>query len=207
MASLLRIVPPVPVLRVELLASGWARRRLDRAIARGDLRYVLPGVLLRSDVPLDLAKRARAAALVLPDGTVLARRTAAWLMGIDVLPPGGHVEMPPVDTVVAAGRSHTRRDGMAGGSASLPPVDVQLLEGIPVTTPLRTALDLGRLSRREEALVALDAFTHAGLVDVDELRQPRTASRWSINGVSGSSASSPSTPNPSPSRLARAGRD
>src|SRR3954447_5354653 len=102
MASLLCVVPPVPVLRVQLLASGWARRRLDRAIARGDLRYVLPGVLLRSDVPLDLAKRARAAALVLPDGTVLARRTAAWLMGIDVLPPGGHLEMPPVDTVVAA---------------------------------------------------------------------------------------------------------
>ena len=79
--------------------------------------------------------------------------------------------MPPVDTLVAAGEVHTRRAGMAGRSATVPPVDVQVIEGVPVTTPLRTALDLGRLSQRPDALVALDAFTHAGLVTIEELRE------------------------------------
>ena len=47
-----------------------------------------------------------------------------------------------------------------------------------MTTPLRTALDLGRLRHRDQALAALDAFLHLGLVTHEELaRLPRPVRR------------------------------
>jgi very-short-patch-repair endonuclease len=171
MAVLLKPFPPGPNLRVHLLDAGWSKHHLKAAINRGDIRYVLPGVLLRSDVALTIGVKARAVSLVLVEGTALARRTAAWLYDVDVMPPGAHLQLPPVDTLVAAGRSPSRRDDIVGRSATVPPEDLVVIGGITVTSPLRTALDLGRLSRRPEALVALDALTHAGLVTVEELRE------------------------------------
>ena len=44
-----------------------------------------------------------------------------------------------------------------------------MLNGLPVTTPLRTLVDLVRLRPRIEAVVALDAMLHRGLLDPDEL--------------------------------------
>lgn len=44
------------------------------------------------------------------------------------------------------------------------------MEGVPTTTPTRTALDLARWSPRHLGLAALDAFANAGLVSPEEIR-------------------------------------
>ncbi|MEE3918583.1 hypothetical protein V2I01_08795 [Micromonospora sp. BRA006-A] len=48
--------------------------------------------------------------------------------------------------------------------------DRTLVGGLPVTTPLRTAFDLGRHGTRVEALVAVDALLHRRLVRLPGLR-------------------------------------
>jgi hypothetical protein len=46
---------------------------------------------------------------------------------------------------------------------------VTVIAGIPLTTPLRTAVDLGRQRNRKRALIALDAMCHRRLVRRPEL--------------------------------------
>jgi very-short-patch-repair endonuclease len=47
--------------------------------------------------------------------------------------------------------------------------DIVVIKGVPVTTPLRTACDLGRLLYRDSAFAALDAMLGRGRFDADEL--------------------------------------
>jgi hypothetical protein len=89
---------------------------------------------------------------------VVTDRTAAWLHGIDVLRPGDHLVPPPVEVFQPPGCTRVRTAANQGGERTLLPDDVQVLHGVRVTTPLRTALDLGRLTRRDHALSALDAL-------------------------------------------------
>ena len=49
-------------------------------------------------------------------------------------------------------------DGVDAGTRHLLDRDVMIVRGIQVTTPLRTALDLGRLLWRFDALAAMDGF-------------------------------------------------
>lgn len=109
-------------------------------------------------VPDSLEVRAYGLTLVAPTGTVVCGRTAAWLWGVDTLAMGAHRVLPRVDLMVPAGTSAPRRAGVLGSSAALPDRDVVLLGGTLVTTPARTAADLGRLLRRPDALASLDAL-------------------------------------------------
>jgi hypothetical protein len=56
-----------------------------------------------------------------------------------------------------------RRPEADGHRRGLIPTDVTIVHGIPVTTALRTALDLGRLLWRFDALAALDGFLRIGV--------------------------------------------
>jgi hypothetical protein len=58
----------------------------------------------------------------------------------------------------------------------LVPSDVMQMGGLRVTTPMRTAADLARFTPRPDALVALDAFLHAGLIDLEPFR--KSLVRW-----------------------------
>jgi hypothetical protein len=72
---------------------------------------------------------------------------------------------------VCALRGHqpTERNGMNGRSRDLTTRDVMVIEGVPITTPIRTALDLGCLLRRREAMAALDAFARIHDISSDQL--------------------------------------
>ncbi|MGC4787308.1 endonuclease domain-containing protein [Micromonospora sp. DT178] len=52
----------------------------------------------------------------------------------------------------------------------VPDSDRTRLGGLPVTTPLRTAFDLGRRAPRDDALVAVDALLHRRAVKLAALR-------------------------------------
>jgi hypothetical protein len=54
--------------------------------------------------------------------------------------------------------------------ARLRVADIVLVDGFPVTSPVRTALDLARSVSHERAVVMLDAALHGGLLSADALR-------------------------------------
>ena len=98
-----------------------------------------------------------------------ARLTAAWLHGLDVVPPGRSIVDLPLQFIVPSGSSPVRRVGCSGYTGDVPDHDVTTVAGLPVTTPLRTATDLGRYLPRLHAVAAVDAFARARLVDIVEL--------------------------------------
>lgn len=124
---------------------GLRRPDLDRMLRHGVVRRVAKGVYVDATVPDSATLRARALALVVRDGSVVHGRTASWLYGVPVSSGRGLVE-----TTAPRG---------------LDPRDVARIEGVQVTTPLRTALDLGRTLNPDRGIATLDAFLRAGLVE------------------------------------------
>lgn len=134
---------------------------------RGLIRALLRGVYVPAQAPDSIRVRAQALGLVIPDCAVVTDRAAGWLHGMPVLRRGAHLEAPPIEV---CHRSDTRsvRPEVDGHRRILAEWDLTLVHGIRVTTVLRTALDLGRLSWKFDALAALDAAVGHG-VDHDLL--------------------------------------
>jgi very-short-patch-repair endonuclease len=93
---------------------------------------------------------------------VFAGLTAGWLHGLD-LPP-----IDPVEVIIPDAH-HSGRAGVRLRRATLAPGDVVRLKGLPVTSALRTAIDLGCRRPLVEAVVALDMALNQGLVSFAEL--------------------------------------
>jgi hypothetical protein len=85
------------------------------------------------------------------------------------LAPNSHLVLPRVCFFRPADQGRLRNALVASGERTVTSRDLVEVDGLMVTTPLRTALDLGRLRHRDQALSALDAFLHLGLVTHEEL--------------------------------------
>ena len=137
---------------------GISRRDLRQLLDHSLVRHVLQGVYVDAEVPDSLDLRIAAASKVLLPHRVLCDRTAAWLHGVDAF-RYRELEIPaPVEMWVRSGHARVRRRGTSGGERLLLPSDIMTLGDVRVTTPLRTALDLGCRLSRSEALAVLDAF-------------------------------------------------
>jgi hypothetical protein len=128
----------------------------------GLVRRVFREVYAVAQAPDDTLMRAAALGLVLPEAAVVADRTAAWLHGVDILPRSAITVAPPLD-VVHVTDTRMRRPETDGRRRGLIESDVTHVHGVPVTTALRTALDLGRLLWRYDALAAIDGFLRLGV--------------------------------------------
>jgi hypothetical protein len=158
---------------------GVSRQTLRSLVAKGFVRPVLRGVYVVSRAPDDMWLRARALALVLPPDAVVTDRTAAWLHGVDVLPRSSRFVVPPVEAFHTTD-TRMERPGVIGGRRGLLPSDITDVYDIRVTTPLRTAMDLGRRLRRHDALGAIDGFLRIGVphdLMLDEMARFR-GYRW-----------------------------
>ncbi|GLZ05069.1 hypothetical protein Acsp03_25350 [Actinomadura sp. NBRC 104412] len=102
----------------------------------------------------EVSTTAARAALIgrLAPPAVVARRTAAWIWGFDLLPPGSGPARPEIDLL---------------GVANVPPSHVVEESGIQVTSLTRTALDCARWLPRAEAVAGLDQFLRAGVERAD----------------------------------------
>ena len=124
----------------------------------GLVRRVYRETYRRSDCPEDAASRARAASNALPlplrGRVALGRQCAAWVYGC--APP------PPLLSVVTDHRRRTTAVPPFGSTTmhqvALGPFDVNLVGGIPVTTPLRTALDIAIHGAEPAAVEILGAL-------------------------------------------------
>jgi Protein of unknown function (DUF559)/Transcriptional regulator, AbiEi antitoxin len=163
--------PDHPFTTCQASALGITRKRLRNAVDQGEVRRVFTGVYARADLPDSTELRASAAGLVMNEHSVLCDRTAAWIHGIDVLRYAELDVIPPLETYVLRGRDPTDRHNCHGGTRDLRPEDWQVIGGLRVTTPLRTALDLACKLRRREAMAALDAFAREFGVTVAQLRR------------------------------------
>ena len=118
---------------------------------------------------LTLQGRFLAAVAACGDGAVLSHRSAATLWG--VLPEGG----PRIDVTVPNSSGRSRRGAMIVHRSPLGPHEVTRKEGIPVTTPARTVLDLAAVVSRRELERAIDeaAFLRLDLGGLEPRRGRR----------------------------------
>lgn len=153
---------------------------LARLVAHGHLRRAVRGVFVSSALADTLALRAAAVGLVVPAHAVVTDRTAAWLHGVDVLLPGEQLVVPDVEVFDRRRGRRTRRGTVRSGQRMMPDSDVMRIADVTVTTPLRTAIDLGRQRQPARAFAEAEAMVRAGVAVEEILRElPRFAGyRW-----------------------------
>jgi len=97
---------------------------------------------------------------------VIGRRSAAWLWGLDVLPPGSSPSTWRIELLIPppAGLDDPTCDVI---EADLPADHITERSGIPATSFSRTALDCARWLPRREAVAALDQFVRRGVNPAD----------------------------------------
>lgn len=176
--------PTQPFTQRDLETLGLSYGRLRTHLRAGRLVRSTSGVYVSADLPDTPALRARCAALVLEPHQVVSDHSAAWIHGVAVFERSLEaMPYPPLLTTVAVGgHDRTRRSGTLGGKRDLRPEDICTIEGIRVTTPLRTACDLASLRGRRTALATVDSFLHERLITHDELllMLPRYARRRGV---------------------------
>lgn len=161
----------------ELVAGGLVFSSNDDVMSRYDahhlvrdgvLRRVLRGVFVDARVPDSRELRVAAVEKVRPPAGVACSETAAWVMGIDVFPPGRRHDFTPT-FLVPHGTTRITVPGVQCRQATLTSHDVTDVRGTVITTPVRTASDLLRRQYRPHALASADQMVRAGLVDVADL--------------------------------------
>lgn len=153
-----------PFTRATAMAAGVADHDLTEWTRAGLLKRPVRGVYHVTQLPDTLSLRIAALKLVVPEDAVVTDRTAAWLHGAPrVLAPGDHLVVPKAHIFLPPGR-RLRNTVTASGERTLAPDDVIEIDGLRVTTPLRTCWDVGRLLHRDQALAVMDAVARiAGL--------------------------------------------
>jgi hypothetical protein len=144
--------------------------RADEALEKGALTFrelrrfhegIYPGVWAPRGVELSAPQRARAAWLWSHRKAVVAGLTASAMLGTKWIESNAPVELvhsnrrPPPHVIVHADRLLTG--------------ETQLVRGMSVTTPARTAFDLGRRLSLEEGLQRIDALMNATDVKVADV--------------------------------------
>lgn len=151
-------LPSRPFRWGELAELGVTEFTLRRWLKAGLVRRPFRGVYCPTALDDDLALRARCAGLVIPDSAVVCDRSAAWLWGIDVHDPDERFEVPDLEVAVSPGSTPPQRRYLRGAERDLAEDEKVSVHGVPVTTPVRTALDVASLRGRWNGLATLDAF-------------------------------------------------
>jgi very-short-patch-repair endonuclease len=129
------------VARRQLAHLGLHRRAIDSRIATGRLHPIHRGVYAVGHRVLT-REAAWMAAVLIADAAVLSHRSAAALWGIRPT-ERRHVE-------ITVPRSLRPRAGLELHQMRLGPDEVTRYRGIPVTTPVRTLLDLATVLTRQQ---------------------------------------------------------
>jgi very-short-patch-repair endonuclease len=164
-------LPDTPFTHAEARARGVTSRQLQRMLEGCEVRRVLTGVYVAGHVPDSLHLRCAAARRVLSPHAVVCDRTAAWIWNVDTFDYRELEILPPIETYVLRGHNRTRRPECAGGVRDLLADEIVTLDGIKVTTPLRTAVDLACKLPERDGLAALDGFRRGHHLEEADLRR------------------------------------
>jgi len=150
--------------------EGVPRHVLAALVEHGLLRRPLKSVYLATQAGDSIALRSQCLSLVVPDDCVVCDRHAGWLLGAEmILAPNEHLELRPISIFRPSGAGRLRNDLADSGERNLIASDITEVAGIAVTTPLRTAWDLGRVRFRESAISGLDAMLRLEEFSKEEL--------------------------------------
>jgi len=143
-----------PFIGSEALREGTVANKHQ---LRTRFRALYPDVYLAGDAPPTLAQRTRGAWLWTRRQGVIAGEAAAVMHGAKWIADDIPIELiwsnaRPPDGIV------TRRDRLGQGES-------QLIAGLAVTTPERTAFDIGRLIDGDAGIARLDALGNAARFD------------------------------------------
>ncbi|WP_067462293.1 hypothetical protein [Actinomadura macra] len=128
-----------------------------------------PGIYFTPATGSSLRARAAALSRILPADVVVGRRTAAWIWGLDVLPPGVNESDWNVE-LITPGPVESAPDppAITADTVELSAEHVRDEHDVRITSVPRTALDCARWLPRTEAVAALDQFLRRG-VNAEEL--------------------------------------
>ncbi len=121
-------------------------------------RRILRGVYADVDLPVDHGLKIRAAALVVPPDAAITGVSAAWLWGARLA-----TAKDPVDVVRSGQRLGLAKE-IQVRTSPIPPTDISDVDGVKVTTPLRTAWELALRLNLTEAVTYCDAMARRGLI-------------------------------------------
>jgi very-short-patch-repair endonuclease len=162
------------VSRRQLINLGVSPKAVERRVASARLHVLWRGVYAVGRPTVTAQGWWTAAVLACGTGAVLSHDSAARLWGMRgantgnegrrARPPVIHVSVPSNRSRRLHGiRSHRRRQ--------LGHAELTQREGIPVTTPARTLIDLATLLQLSQLEEAVNAADKLGLVDPEQLRR------------------------------------
>jgi hypothetical protein len=152
------------ITRRQLLSIGFGPKQIQHRISRGRLRPIAGGVYAVGWAQMSRKRRWMAAVLACGEGAALSHRSAAALWGIV------REDLRRVDVSVRR-RCELRQPGIHSRSRPHLPVD-QILsrDGIPVTTPVRTLVDLATELSAPALERAINNADKHDVIDPEELR-------------------------------------
>ena len=140
-------------------------------------RRLVQGVYADPGLEFDHRLRCSGVALVLPPGAAIGGHSAAAWHGAPFAGPNDPVTVIRPPSVLWKGprEVRVRQAGLADG-------DVEHRDGVPVTSPLRTAWDVAGLESLGTAVAALDAMVRSGSVTLPDLaaQVDDGAGRWGV---------------------------
>ena len=146
--------------RWQATAAGFGAAQIERRVRAGVWHRMYPGVYRHAGIPASIAAQQWGAILWAGAGSVLSHTSAAAIWRIPVVP----VLAPEV--LVPA----TRAPRIAGVTVHrvtrLREVDVVRVHGLPVTTPVRTIVDLATVLAADDLRAALEHALARDLVTV-----------------------------------------
>lgn len=149
--------------------AGLTQRDLTLLVRSGILRRPIKGVYVVASLPDSLDLRCACLRLVTPADAVVCDRHAGWLHGAEmVLQPNEHLDLAPISMFLPPGR-RLRNPLAESGERTLLPSDIVEVNGLLVTTPIRTAWDLGRNRWPERSLAGMDQMLRLGAFTKEEL--------------------------------------
>lgn len=157
---------PVELTRAPFTTAQAAAFGVTRsALRRGPWRHVFRNVWAHEDLEDTRATRVAAVRLVLGRHAFVCGLTAAWLYGIDARDKRWDLVWVGCPT----GSRLRTRPGCYTKEVTIDVTDLDLINGVLITTPVRTVYDCCRWLAPAERLVVADALAHDGLVQADEL--------------------------------------
>lgn len=159
------------VSRAQLSELGYSPEAIQHRLDRGRLHLVWPGVYAVGRPELTQKGRWMAAVLACGEGAALSHESAAALWDIRNAPQA------TIDLTVPRASGCRSRRGIRVHRRDIPPAEIAQREGIPLTSPLLTLVDLAASISRKHLEAAINEADKLDVTDPDSLRAALSATR------------------------------
>lgn len=156
--------------RTALREAGLSGRDLQQLVNAGFIVRPIRGVYAAAHLPDSIDLRLACLRLAVPPDAVVCDRHAGWAHGAEmVLAPGEHLALDAIRVFLPAGRGRLRNGLADSGERTFRSDDVTEINGLRLTTPIRTAWDLGRDRWTERSIAAMDQMLRLEMFSKEEL--------------------------------------